>query len=102
MAEHTYKFNVAMSCGGCSGAVERVLKKLDGKSGGRRHRSALQKLRTQLTRSIGVKSYNVSLETQTAEIVAEDSLGYETVLEKIKKTGKKVNSGEADGQPQEV
>jgi copper chaperone len=30
MTSHTYKFNVAMSCGGCSGAVERVLKKLDG------------------------------------------------------------------------
>ena len=29
---HTYKFNVSMSCGGCSGAVDRVLKKLDGKS----------------------------------------------------------------------
>ncbi len=28
--EHQYKFNVSMSCGGCSGAVERVLKKLDG------------------------------------------------------------------------
>jgi len=23
----TYKFNVAMTCGGCSGAVERILKK---------------------------------------------------------------------------
>ena len=31
MAEHSYKFNVTMTCGGCSGAVERVLKKLDGK-----------------------------------------------------------------------
>ena len=30
MSEHTYKFNVSMSCGGCSGAVDRVLKKLDG------------------------------------------------------------------------
>jgi copper chaperone len=29
-AEHTYKFNVSMSCGGCSGAVNRVLGKLDG------------------------------------------------------------------------
>lgn len=29
---HTYKFDVAMSCGGCSGAIERVLKKLDGLS----------------------------------------------------------------------
>jgi copper chaperone len=30
MSEHNYKFNIAMSCGGCSGAVERVLKKLEG------------------------------------------------------------------------
>jgi len=28
--QHEYKFNISMSCGGCSGAVERVLKKLDG------------------------------------------------------------------------
>ncbi|KZM25105.1 Cytosolic copper metallochaperone [Ascochyta rabiei] len=79
MSEHNYKFNIAMSCGGCSGAVERVLKKLE-----------------------GVKSYNVSLETQTADIVTEDSLSYETVLEKIKKTGKVVKSGEADGSPRDV
>jgi len=32
MAEHNYKFNVTMTCGGCSGAVERVLKKLDGEA----------------------------------------------------------------------
>jgi copper chaperone CopZ len=32
MSDHQYKFNVSMSCGGCSGAVERVLKKLDGES----------------------------------------------------------------------
>jgi len=74
MAEHHYKFNVAMTCGGCSGAVERVLKKLD-----------------------GVKSFDVSLPNQTADVVTEDSVSYETVLEKIKKTGKTVNSGEADG-----
>jgi len=79
MAEHNYKFNVTMTCGGCSGAVERVLKKLD-----------------------GVKSYDVSLDTQTANIVTEDSVDYTTVLEKIKKTGKKVNSGEADGVSQAV
>ncbi|EDU47240.1 CopZ Copper chaperone [Pyrenophora tritici-repentis] len=76
---HTYKFNVAMSCGGCSGAIERVLSKLD-----------------------GVESFNVSLETQTAEITAADSLDYETVLEKIKKTGKTVKSGEADGEAKEI
>ncbi|KIX95331.1 uncharacterized protein Z520_08848 [Fonsecaea multimorphosa CBS 102226] len=74
MAEHHYKFNVTMTCGGCSGAVERVLKKLD-----------------------GVKDYKVSLDTQTADVTTEDSVSYETVLEKIKKTGKAVNSGEADG-----
>ncbi|KAK5019463.1 hypothetical protein BJ546DRAFT_848372 [Cryomyces antarcticus] len=74
MAEHNYKFNITMTCGGCSGAVERVLKKLD-----------------------GVKSYDVSLDTQSANIVAAETLDYATVLEKIKKTGKKVNKGEADG-----
>ncbi|KAF2709332.1 heavy metal transport/detoxification protein [Pleomassaria siparia CBS 279.74] len=79
MAEHTYKFDIAMSCGGCSGAVERVLKKLD-----------------------GVKSYDVSLETQSATIVTEDSLNYETVLEKIKKTGKTVKSGQADGEARDI
>ncbi|KAI9680511.1 MAG: Cytosolic copper metallochaperone [Caeruleum heppii] len=74
MADHHYKFNVEMSCGGCSGAIERVLKKLD-----------------------GVKSYDVSLDTQTANVIAQADLPYETVLDKIKKTGKKVTSGEADG-----
>lgn len=50
----------------------------------------------------GVKSYDVSLDTQTATVTTEEGLSYETVLEKIKKTGKTVNSGEADGQPQAV
>jgi copper chaperone len=49
-----------------------------------------------------VKSYNVSLDTQTADITAEESLDYATVLEKIKKTGKTVNSGEADGVVQAI
>ncbi|KAK3297863.1 heavy-metal-associated domain-containing protein [Chaetomium fimeti] len=79
VAEHQYKFNVSMSCGGCSGAVDRVLKKLD-----------------------GVKSYEVSLDTQTATVVAEPDLSYEKVLRTIKKTGKKVNSGEADGAEKSV
>jgi len=78
-AEHTYKFNVSMSCGGCSGAVNRVLGKLD-----------------------GVKSYDVSLDTQTATVVAEPTLAYETVLKTITKTGKKVNTGEADGEVKSV
>ncbi|KAG0645790.1 Copper chaperone ATX1 [Hyphodiscus hymeniophilus] len=78
-AEHTYKFNVSMSCGGCSGAVNRVLGKLD-----------------------GVKSYDVSLDTQTATVVTEPTLAYETVLRTISKTGKKVNSGEADGETKSI
>jgi len=52
--------------------------------------------------SPGVESFNVSLETQTAEITAADSLDYETVLEKIKKTGKTVKSGEADGEARDI
>jgi len=76
---HTYKFNVSMSCGGCSGAVDRVLKKL-----------------------AGVKSYSVSLDDQTATVIAEPSLEYETVLKTIAKTGKRVNSGSADGEARPV
>ncbi|KAH8677888.1 hypothetical protein BX600DRAFT_506886 [Xylariales sp. PMI_506] len=76
---HTYKFNVSMSCSGCSGAVDRVLKKLD-----------------------GVESYEVSLEKQEAVVVAKDELEYTTVLKTIKKTGKKVNSGEADGEARSI
>ncbi|CAG7554830.1 unnamed protein product [Fusarium equiseti] len=74
---HTYEFNIAMSCGGCSGAIDRVLKKLD-----------------------GVESYEVSLENQSAKVVT--ALPYETVLQKIAKTGKKVNSAKADGVEQSV
>ncbi|TKA22184.1 hypothetical protein B0A50_08350 [Salinomyces thailandicus] len=79
MAEHNYKFNVTMTCGGCSGAIERVLKKME-----------------------GVKDFDVSLDSQTATVKTEDTIDYTAVLEKIKKTGKKVNSGEADGVPQSV
>ncbi|KAL6231656.1 hypothetical protein BDW75DRAFT_233421 [Aspergillus navahoensis] len=77
--EHHYKFNVSMSCGGCSGAVERVLKKLN-----------------------GVKSFDVNLDSQTASVVTDASVPYETVLATIKKTGKTVNTGEADGDARDV
>ncbi|KAL7932324.1 hypothetical protein V8C35DRAFT_308049 [Trichoderma chlorosporum] len=74
---HTYEFNVTMTCGGCSGAIDRVLKKLD-----------------------GVESYEVSLENQSAKVVT--ALPYETVLAKIAKTGKTINSATADGIEQPV
>ncbi|KAI1780370.1 hypothetical protein F4818DRAFT_395490 [Hypoxylon cercidicola] len=77
--EHTYKFNVSMSCSGCSGAVNRVLGKLE-----------------------GVKNYDVSLEKQEALVVANPGLDYETVLKTIRKTGKKVNSGFVDGESRSI
>ncbi|KAJ5370153.1 Metal homeostasis factor ATX1 [Penicillium cataractarum] len=79
MSDHQYKFNVTMTCGGCSGAVERILKRLE-----------------------GVKTFDVSLESQTANITTEPTVSYDTVLAAIKKTGKTVNSGEADGQTMSV
>ncbi|GAQ41309.1 HMA, heavy metal-associated [Aspergillus niger] len=94
MSDHQYKFNVSMSCGGCSGAVERVLKKLEA--------SALNRFADFLSSSAGVKSFDVNLESQTANVVTEPSVPYDTVLATIKKTGKTVNSGEADGQTMSV
>jgi copper chaperone len=99
MSEHTYKFNVTMTCGGCSGAVNRVLGKLDGPSLPLPSRSQRAYWHTIIT---GVRSYDVSLDTQSATVVADPSLPYETVLRTIKKTGKKVNSAEADGEPKSV
>ncbi|PWZ01147.1 putative ATX1-antioxidant protein and metal homeostasis factor [Testicularia cyperi] len=69
MSAHEYKFEVVMTCSGCSGAVSRVLSKLD-----------------------GVDSFDVSLENQT--VLVKGTAPYDTVLEKIKKTGKEVKSGQ--------
>jgi copper chaperone len=112
MSEHTYKFNVSMSCGGCSGAVDRVLKRLDGKlcPSPISHHLPSKAARISVLHRItwtytitGVKDYNVSLENQTAEVVTkDDSLDYDTVLSTISKTGKKVNSGSKDGQDMHV
>ncbi|KAL8278790.1 hypothetical protein RQP46_008859 [Phenoliferia psychrophenolica] len=69
MSDSTYKFNVTMTCSGCSGAIDRVLKKTE-----------------------GVTSYDISLEKQ--EVIVNTAIDYDTILAKIKKTGKTVNSGE--------
>ncbi|WFC94575.1 Cytosolic copper metallochaperone [Malassezia brasiliensis] len=66
--EHHYRFHVKMACGACSAAIERVLSKLE-----------------------GVSKYETALETQTVDVYTTQP--YETVLEKIKKTGKEVISG---------
>lgn len=49
---HTYKFNVSMSCSGCSGAVDRVLKKLEGKSAPVRSRSQSSPLQPTLSSTL--------------------------------------------------
>ncbi|KAM6500491.1 hypothetical protein JOM56_003505 [Amanita muscaria] len=69
-AENTYKFDVKMTCGGCSGAVDRALKK---------------------AKDQGITEYKVDLATQ--EVVVKGTATYDVVLEKIKKTGKEVRSG---------
>ncbi|KAG0034210.1 Cytosolic copper metallochaperone [Podila clonocystis] len=59
-----YKYDVTMTCGGCSGAVTRVLTKLE-----------------------GVDKFDVSLETQKV-IVESSTLSEEEILAVIQKTGK--------------
>lgn len=115
-ANHTYKFNITMTCGGCSGAVDRVLKKLDGKSPLATTAHKLLPLLLLSKRILdcsletdktflccpGVQSYEVSLENQNATVVAGPDLSYEKVLQTITKTGKKVTAGEADGVAQSI
>ncbi|KAJ1954914.1 Cytosolic copper metallochaperone [Dipsacomyces acuminosporus] len=62
---NTYEFEVAMSCSGCSGAVERALKRVE-----------------------GVESIDISLEAQKVKVTTD--LPRELILETIKKTGKPV------------
>ncbi|PLW06079.1 hypothetical protein PCANC_07466 [Puccinia coronata f. sp. avenae] len=69
--EQQFKFNVAMSCSGCSGAVERALKKQE-----------------------GVSKIDISLETQTVLVSASPPATFDVVREKIAKTGKTINSSE--------
>ncbi|KAL9617731.1 MAG: hypothetical protein Q9160_007505 [Pyrenula sp. 1 TL-2023] len=77
-AAHHYNFTVRMTCSGCSGAVDRVLKRMD-----------------------GLNSYNVDLETKKVDVYT-DTVGFADVLEKIKKTGKAVEAAEEDGKSVDV
>ena len=76
---HKYHFDIKMSCEACSRAIDRVLGKLDGTG-------VLWHCRSGLT--TGVSSYTVSLEKQSVDV--EGSVPFDTVLEKIKNTGKEV------------
>lgn len=66
-----YKYNVVMTCSGCSGAVNRVL-----------------------SRTNGVTNIDISLENQSVSVKTDDSTSYDDVLKAIQKTGKKVIGGE--------
>jgi copper chaperone len=76
-----------MTCSGCSGAVDRVLKKTEGAS-----------CRLRLSRqahtffTTGISSYDISLEKQEVTVIT--AIPYDDILAKIKKTGKEVKSGE--------
>ncbi|KAG9046738.1 Cytosolic copper metallochaperone [Tulasnella sp. UAMH 9824] len=73
---HKYKFNVKMTCAGCSGAVNRALKKAQDSDPD-------QKL---------ISEYSVDLPNET--VLVTGTIPYDDLLEKIKKTGKEVRSGE--------
>lgn len=66
----SYEFGVAMSCSGCSNAVDRVLNRLD-----------------------GVKKVDISLDQQTVHVDTDDTVDYQKVYDTIAKSGKKINYG---------
>lgn len=67
--QNHYQFNVVMSCSGCSNAINKVLSRLEP----------------------DVSKIETSLDSQTVDVYT--TLPYETILEKIQKTGKEVKSG---------
>ncbi|CAI4049403.1 hypothetical protein SKDZ_14G0700 [Saccharomyces kudriavzevii ZP591] len=70
MAEvNHYRFNVVMTCSGCSSAINKVLTKLEP----------------------DVSKIDISLEQQSVDVYT--TLPYDLILEKIKKTGKEVKTG---------
>lgn len=86
--QHKYEFNVSMSCGGCSKAVDNVLNKLQGELYSEEDKASGKPNK-------GVVEYSVWLKDpkpETVTVVAGPDLSYETVLTRIAKTGKKVKS----------
>ncbi|CCK70725.1 copper metallochaperone ATX1 KNAG_0F00560 [Huiozyma naganishii CBS 8797] len=72
MSNH-YQFDVVMTCSACSNAISKVLTRMEPE----------------------VTKFDVSLEKQTVDV--QTDLAYETVLEKIQKTGKEVKGGKSVG-----
>ncbi|KAJ7582670.1 copper chaperone taha [Mycena floridula] len=71
-AENSYKLDVKMTCTGCSGAIDRVLKKA--KEAGE------------------VTEYSVNLDTQA--VIVKGPISLEDLQVKIGKTGKEIRSAE--------
>jgi copper chaperone len=77
-----------MTCGGCSGAVTRALKKAQDnvtESGSSKYHTLLS-LKVAYFESVA--SYDVNLEKQ--EVIVKGTLPYDNVLAVIQKTGKEV------------
>lgn len=80
-----------MTCGGCSGAVTRALKKVhDSGAGSERHAP----LSLTIADFQPVTSYDVNLEKQ--EVLVIGTIPYDDVLAAIKKTGKEVSINAVD------
>lgn len=86
-----YEFEVKMHCGGCSGAVERVLGKLEGSSPSPPP-PLYDSARSNADPRIGVRSYTTDLTTQKVNVTTVPTLGLEAVTAVIKKTGKEIVS----------
>jgi copper chaperone len=80
-----------MTCGGCSGAVTRALKKAQEKGPGSEHHTLLS---LTITHSQPVASYDVNLEKQ--EVLVSGTIPYDDVLAVISKTGKEVSINTVD------
>ncbi|KAG1803819.1 copper chaperone taha [Suillus plorans] len=70
VAEHKYQLNVKMTCGGCSGAVTRVL--------------------TKAQQEGSVSSFDVDLGTQLVNVTGP--IEEAVLVEKIRRTGKEIIS----------
>ncbi|KAF3929873.1 hypothetical protein ABW19_dt0208623 [Dactylella cylindrospora] len=75
MSSKYYEFNVEMTCGGCSGAVDRSLKKwtLDGEP--------------------AIEESQADWQTKIVKVKAPASVPYQDIYDRIAGTGKAVLSG---------
>jgi len=83
-----FAFGAGMSCGGCSGAIERTLGRVPG---------AFEVVRDPHRHGAGLKT-TTDLKTQRVDVEVEESarssVTYDDVLARIRKTGKPVHWGD--------